>query len=141
MPRSDANPLAPPVPLVALAGWLVPGAGYWLIGQRTRGLAVGVCVIALFLLGILIAGIAVVEAPGFGAGGCIVSRVLQKPWFLGQVMTGPLGLIGAWIGHGVADDYPAAKARLGEIGTLYTAIAGMLNLLAMIDATHRASNR
>jgi hypothetical protein len=142
MPTSpDANVLAPPVPLVALAGWLVPGSGYWLLGQRTRGLVVGVCVITLFLLGVLVAGIAVVEAPSFGGGGNLLGRVLQKPWFLGQVMTGPIGLISAWIGQGVAADYPAAKARLGEIGTLYTAIAGMLNLLAIIDATYRASNR
>jgi hypothetical protein len=32
-----------------------------------------------------------------------------------------------------------AKARLAEIGTLYTAVAGMLNLLTIIDAAHRAS--
>jgi hypothetical protein len=30
------------------------------------------------------------------------------------------------------------KARLAEIGTLYTAVAGMLNLLTIIDASHRA---
>ena len=130
---------APPTPLVALAGWLIPGAGYFLIGHRTRALVVGVSVIVLFLLGILIAGIAVVEAPNLGGGGTVIGGILQKPWFLGQVMTGPIGLISAWIGQGVADDYPAAKARLGEIGTLYTAVAGMLNLLAIIDASHRAS--
>jgi len=32
-----------------------------------------------------------------------------------------------------------AKARLAEIGTLYTAVAGMLNLLTMIDASYRAA--
>jgi hypothetical protein len=32
-----------------------------------------------------------------------------------------------------------AKARLAEIGTLYTAVAGMLNLLTIIDASHRAA--
>lgn len=129
---------APPAPLVALAGWLVPGAGYWLIGQRSRALVVGVSVLVLFVLGIFVAGIAVVEAPNL-TGGNIVARILQKPWFLGQVMTGPIGLISAGIGDSVADTYPAAKARLGEIGTLYTAVAGMLNLLAIIDASYRAS--
>ena len=29
--------LMPPPPLVALAGWFVPGAGYVMIGQRARG--------------------------------------------------------------------------------------------------------
>ena len=33
-----------------------------------------------------------------------------------------------------------AKARLFEIGTLYTAVAGMLNLLTVIDAAHRAAH-
>ncbi len=139
MSGADAQSAAPPAPLVALAGWLVPGSGYWLIGQKKRAFVIGVSVIVLFLLGVLVAGVAVVEAPNFSGGGSLVGRVLQKPWFLGQVMTGPIGLISAWIGGTVADDYPAAKARLGEIGTLYTAVAGMLNLLAIIDASHRAS--
>ena len=30
-------------------------------------------------------------------------------------------------------------ARVNEIAVLYTAVAGMLNLLAIIDAAHRAS--
>jgi len=142
MPSPDAaNVLAPPVPLVALAGWLVPGSGYWLLGQRTRAIVVGVSVILLFLLGILVAGVAVVEAPSLSGGGSLLARILQKPWFLGQVMAGPLGVVTAWIGEAVARDYPAAKARLGEIGTLYTAVAGMLNLIAIIDSSHRASSR
>ena len=32
-----------------------------------------------------------------------------------------------------------SHARVNEIGVLYTAVAGMLNLLAMIDAAHRAA--
>ena len=36
-----------------------------------------------------------------------------------------------------SDDDPATAA-IYEIGTLYTAVAGMLNLLAMIDASWRA---
>ena len=139
MSGRDTNLAAPPAPLVALAGWLVPGSGYWLLGQRKRAIVIGVSVIALFVLGILVAGVAVVEAPSLGGAGSLLGRILQKPWFLGQVMTGPMGLICAWIGQGVADEYPAAKARLGEIGTLYTAVAGMLNLLAIIDASYRAS--
>lgn len=140
MPGPNASS-PPPAPLVALAGWLVPGAGYWLIGHRTRAIVVGASIVTLFVLGILVAGIAVVEAPSLGGGRGFVARLLQKPWFLGQAMTGPLGLICAWVGDGVVNHYPAAKARLGEIGTLYTAIAGMLNLLAIIDASYRATHK
>ena len=34
---------------------------------------------------------------------------------------------------------PKTHSRIAEIGTLYTAIAGMLNLLAIIDSASRAS--
>ena len=34
-----------------------------------------------------------------------------------------------------------SHARTAELGVLYTAVAGMLNLLAIIDSAHRAGNR
>jgi len=33
-----------------------------------------------------------------------------------------------------------SHARVYEIGVLYTAVAGMLNLMAIIDSAYRASN-
>jgi len=33
---------------------------------------------------------------------------------------------------------PQSHSRSWEIGTLYTAVAGMLNLLVIIDSAHRA---
>jgi hypothetical protein len=148
-----------PGPLVALAGWLVPGAGYWLLGQRARAVTIGLTIIGLFLLGVFVAGIRVVDAPDLVGGGgpkgatdettlvqaqpTLVRRVLDKPWFIGQVLTGPLGIISAWASSHAASN-PAtasikAHSRIAEIGTLYTAVAGMLNLMAMLDAASRAS--
>src|SRR5688572_33454564 len=66
-PRKKISP-----PLVALAGWLVPGAGYWLIGERGRAVVVGVTIVALFVLGIFFAGIRVVEVPGYDESGARV---------------------------------------------------------------------
>src|SRR5439155_26415434 len=40
---------AAPVPLVALAEWILPGAGYFLIGQITRGVVVVVTILAMFV--------------------------------------------------------------------------------------------
>jgi hypothetical protein len=34
---------------------------------------------------------------------------------------------------------PASHARVSDIGTLYTAVAGMLNLMAIIDSSYRAT--
>jgi len=44
-------------------------------------------------------------------------------------------LIGGWIGP----SQPASHARVSDIGILYTAVAGMLNLMAIIDASYRAT--
>src|SRR5687767_1094388 len=136
-------PMPPPPTLVALAGWVVPGGGYFLIGQRTRGIVIGVTILVLFLMGILIAGVRVVDAPNLldVSWRSWATRILQKPWFIGQVLTGPIGIVAAGVSHALGTEYRAATARLGEIGTLYTAVAGMLNLLAIIDCAHRAVNR
>src|ERR1051326_5214106 len=110
----------PPPPMVALAAWLVPGAGYWLIGQKVRAATIGVTIVTVFVLGILIAGVRVVEAPDMSGAGSVTARILQRPWFLGQVLTGPIGLASAYAA-GAAERSPRfhnveSKARIAEIG-------------------------
>jgi len=94
---------------------------------------------------LLIGGIHVVDPPNFGPplnGESVVRRferhvneTLQKPPYIGQFMTGVMGIYAGKIGP----KQPASHARLADIGALYTAVAGMLNLLAIIDASHRAA--
>ena len=60
--RSPSSPLLPAG--VAALSWLLPGSGYLLLGQRTRGLVVGITILSLFFLGLLIAGVRVIEVPG-----------------------------------------------------------------------------
>ncbi len=131
---SDSRQGCPPAAVVGLAGWLVPGAGYWLIGQRSRGLTVGVTILTLFILGTLIGGVRVVEAPpGMG-------EILQRPWFIGQALAGGIGLAAAWASNALSNGSWSAvvsHSRIAEIGTLYTAVAGMLNLMTVVDAVHR----
>ena len=64
------------------------------------------------------------------------------------MLTGPVAIGGAawsiWAAtepEGDDREAPGAlsHARVNEIGVLYTAVAGMLNLLAIIDASHRAA--
>jgi hypothetical protein len=115
----------------------VPGSGYWLIGQRGRALTTGITIIVLFILGLLIGGVRVVDVPA-GVLTSPVNAVSQKPWFVGQILAGPITLIASSIGR--EDSYFASHSRVNEIGTLYTAVAGMLNLLAIIDAAYRAGH-
>jgi hypothetical protein len=172
---ATANPI-----VAAIASWIIPGAGYWLIGQRARALAVGITVIVLFVLGLLIGGIRVLEVPGYGdhgkplmvttyGGEQVVEQTTEnpspgvnhvgwvmtvhpmeeirnKPWSIAQFMAGPLALSAGAGSVAASRPYAAGVApgvrshsRTNELGTLYTAVAGMLNLLAIIDAAHRAS--
>ena len=163
-----------PVTLVALAGWVLPGAGYWLLGQRIRALVVGISVIALFVTGLLIGGVRLIEVPGYGdhglplvvssddrfveadptlpgASGPLAIRrhpmdeIRNKPWSIAQILNGPIDLIASW-GSVQASKVNSAgttagfrsHARTNELGVLYTAVAGMLNLLAIIDSASRA---
>jgi hypothetical protein len=141
MNRAASNVVTTSPAVAAATGWLLPGLGYWLIGERQRGVTVGVTILLLFFLGIFLGGIRIIDAPPMR--GNIVSNLLQKPWFIGQALTGPVGLGSAYISNRIGERpgwrHSAARARLGEIATLYTAIAGMLNLMVMIDCGYRAS--
>jgi hypothetical protein len=168
--RSRRKRSAPPA-LAAIAGWVLPGAGYFLIGQTTRGLIIGITIIVMFMSGILLAGIRVIDVPGYdrtgnrvkvdmkGArvestvhhpqydylpwsltGRGLFGEVVNKPWYVCQVLNGPICLIASGASlSAAASGVPTSHARLYEIGTLYTAVAGLLNLLAVIDCAHRAA--
>src|SRR4029079_11195026 len=69
MPNApDDRPLPSP-PLVLFAGWLLPGAGYLLLGQRARGIVVGATIILLYTSGVLIGGVRSIQVPGYGENG------------------------------------------------------------------------
>jgi hypothetical protein len=164
---SKRPPPDPTEPVIAgVAAWLVPGLGYWLIGQRSRGITVGVTVVTLFVMGLLIGGVRVLEVPTFDHAGqhmantSLTAEVRSKPWSIAQVMTGPIGIVAGALSVDASrpdDSMPLdpsssssllgpvhlslgndSHSRVNEIAVLYTAVAGMLNLLAIIDTAHRA---
>lgn len=138
----------------AICGWLVPGLGHAMIGQRQRGLVIGVAVGVLWLGGLLLGGVTVIDryAPPDDEEHA-TSRRLALP-FLGQAMIAPSCLVAAWNVRYAAPTWgyppPAPRAqagakapyspsfgRMNEQGVLYTALAGLLNLLAIIDVVYR----
>lgn len=160
MPDAD-RPNAVPAPLVALSGWLLPGAGYFLIGEKARAVIAGTTIILTFVLGLLIGGVRVVDVPGYdanglrkpsrGQGGLTVAttwalrtnpfdEILNKPWYIAQTLVGPVNGVATWGSlSAAANGHHMSTARLFDIGTLYTAVAGMLNLLVILDATYRST--
>ena len=133
---SQHRPFKVPAPIVAIVNWLIPGSGYLLLGQFARGLTIGLTILSLFVLGMLIGGIHVVDPPSFQAiHGNVVRTALEKPAYIGQFFAGIIGIVSGWFGP----SQPVSHARANDIGTLYTAVAGMLNLLATIDSSYRAA--
>ena len=59
--------------------------------------------------------------------------------FLGQMLNGPLCGIAGYLSNAAARaGMPRSYSRLADIGSLYTAISGMLNLMLIVDAVWRS---
>ena len=164
----------PPPPLVALAGWLLPGAGYWLLGQRTRASIIGITILWLWISGLAIGGVRILEVPKYDnegrfipartrvavtvprgvvqetryryEGANLLQEVSRKPWSIAQIMTGPVAIVSGGASVWASREDPQTgearfampHSRMWEIPVLYTAVAGMLNLIAIIDSAYRA---
>lgn len=153
MSESDNTSTYPPSPpVIAALGWLVPGLGYWLIGEKRRALYAGVAILLVFVSGILISGVRCIDVPGYDYNGNLrqrngkslimgapVAAILDKPWYIPQIMAGPITIGSSVWSVKVSPTYSKATARLFDIGTLYTAVAGMLNLLVIIDSAYRGA--
>lgn len=142
MAPTSSNKSVMPAPVVALAAWLLPGLGYFLIGQRARGITVCVTILLLFASGLLIGGVRVVDEFDEYTS---VAKIIDKPWYMGQILAGPIALTTAKVAKRTDEfrrpAFAMSHSRVNEIGTLYTAVAGMLNLLAIIDAADRAARK
>ncbi len=113
-------------PVAAIAAWLAPGLGHVLLGQPRRGGLIAIGVGGMWILGLLVGGLSVID------------RHEHWLWFLGQMLLAPsliVEYIAAYLGN--AGLLTASFGRPAEHGLLLTTLAGMLNLMAMLDALHR----
>ena len=119
------------VRLAAAAGWLVPGAGHWMAGQRAKGLVLGLIILALFTAGLLMKG-AMVPAE-------LAGSLHSREWIARNIVSA-ISLV-MRMGCGLPAILAAALRWGGtsntlpyyEIGGVYTAVAGALNLLAVFS--------
>jgi len=123
-------------PGAAVLGWLWPGAGHISLGERKRGLYIMAGVLLLFVSGLLIGGVNVVD------------RKDDRLWFIAQVFTGPVALAADYTNQRFLKTLPPEQlnatqsiSHLNEIGKLYCALAGLMNLVAILDALHFTPRR
>lgn len=125
----------------ALCGWLIPGLAHVLIGEKRRGAIVGVTIALLWLLGLLIGGVGVIDRHTSGimyygqimlAPGVAVDIAMQR-YFRAPLREFALRQPSPYAPH----HYQPSFGRPNEQGVLYTSLAGWLNLLALLDVLAR----
>lgn len=137
-PNESAQPVA------GVLAFLFPGAGHAFLGQPRRAALIAASILALFFSGVLIGGVDIVD------------RKDDPFWFLGQACIGPTAFVVDRFHQSMKVADPAARTglraphpdekpryekslgKVNEIGALFATLAGLLNLIAVIDAAwHR----
>lgn len=128
--------------LAVLLSLLLPGLGYAALGQAWRTLWVMGGVLGLFAAGLLVGGPAVVD------------RTDEPLWFLPQACAGPAAFAADYVHQNLVKSpgpdgvrrwkdpeqnptlwgRPVVRSvgKASELGILFTAIAGMMNIVALV---------
>jgi len=123
--------------MAGLLGLFLPGLGHWYIGRRGQGLVLIAVLTATFWGGVAIGGVR-----------STINSEKHRAWFAAQLLNGGHTLaVLAWQSQLPRRD-PQTNLPLGravwpsdEIAMVYTGIAGLLNVLLILDVTGRAGER
>ena len=126
MSRSDKGSQVISLFTIGLFSWIVPGGGYFLLGKRKRALILFLTIVITFVLGLYVGSIGVVDPVG------------SKPWYFAQIMTSPAVM---FLGRMTVSKGYIVYGKPNEIGQIYTSIAGLLNLLCLVNAVYLADKR
>jgi hypothetical protein len=162
VPPSNPTPASePPIelkdPFIAgVLAWLIPGLGHFYQGRNAKGALFSICILGTFLYGLYLGG-----SSQLGWGRAVYFTFDDKDWrlpWLCQIGIGlptvPMTLLQYKLGdHPILHGFMAPPAPDGgqggnpslatiqrqlphyfELGTVFTMIAGLLNILAVYDA-------
>lgn len=114
---------------VALA-WLIPGAGHFYLNRRRHGFALLLAISGMFLCGLMMHGRMFTPISGD-----LFTTLMNYGGYLGDLCTGSLYFLVVWSGY----DQEIVAGATHDYGTKFIVCAGLLNLLAMVDAHEIAS--
>jgi TM2 domain-containing membrane protein YozV len=114
--------------LVLAAGWLVPGAGHFLLKKPIRGGLILVSVLGMFVTGLALEG--KIYTPNTG-------DLLDILGFAGQLGTGILYMLARVLGWG----HDSVQIAVADYGTKFLVVAGLLNIISAVDAHSLATGR
>ena len=114
--------------VVLVAGWLVPGAGHFLLKKWIRGALLFVSIVSMFMIGIALKG--KVYMPNAG-------DLLDMLNFAGDLGNGLLYVLARAFDWGAS----SVQIAIADYGTKFIVVAGLLNIVAAVDAHSLARGR
>ena len=113
---------------VLIAGWLVPGAGHLMLRKWVRGSLLLVSIVAMFTIGLALKG--KVYTPNTG-------DLLDILNFAGDLGNGLLYVLARFFDLGQM----TVQMATADYGTKFMVVAGLLNVIAAVDAHSLATGR
>jgi len=107
--------------IAPLAGWLFPGLGHFIQRRWIRGLLLMLAVFIMFFCGIGMQG----KVYGFNTG-----DLLDILGFIGDIGSGLLYFAARAMDWGAGN----IQRAVADYGTKYIVVAGLLNIIAAVDA-------
>jgi hypothetical protein len=129
--KQPLPPVAEWAPALALS-WLVPGGGHLLLKRTGRGLLLMAAITIMFVCGLMMRG-----AMFQPASGDLLTTLINTGGFIGDLASGVLYLLSQWLGY----NQPDMAGAVHDYGTKFLVTAGLLNILAMVDAFDIAVRR
>jgi hypothetical protein len=110
-----------------LAGWLIPGGGHFLQRKWIRGTLLLLAIGTMFVLGILMQGKLYTSA----------QSILEMLGLAGDMGSGLFYLVSRQMGLGS----DAIQVTTADYGTRFLVFAGLLNIIAAVDAHNLYTGR
>lgn len=130
-PLPPLPPIGKWLPVIALA-WLVPGGGHFLLKRHYRGAILCGTTVVLFLLGLMMRGYMFQPLTGD-----LLTTIIYVGGWMADMANGVLYLLTRMLGY----EAPDVAGHTVDYGTKFIVIAGLFNILAIVDAFEIATGR
>ena len=113
--------------LPLIAGWLIPGAGHFLLRKWGRGVLLAFAILCMFIVGLAMQGKVYSDA----------HDILDILGFAGDLGNGLLYIGSRVLGLGAVQ----VQTTVSDWGTRFIVVAGLLNVIAAVDAHNLRTGR
>ncbi len=119
--------------LPVLAGWVIPGAGHFMQKKAGRGALIFGSVLLMFLFGLSMSGMMFTPEKGTD----VLTSLINYGGFVCNLAAGGMYLLTTMFGY----SQPDLPGAVHDYGTKFLVTAGLLNILAMVDAYEIAAGK